>query len=86
MWLSSNNLHSETDVVSTSYSWNCTLVTPIEEKVEKFNIYVIEDPEAEDRDNGEEAIWGEMLTKNFPKSVKKKLCHRFRKAAASSSP
>lgn len=47
-------------------------MTPIEEKVEQFNIHVIEGPEVEDRDNGEEAIWGEILTKNFPKSVKKK--------------
>ena len=56
VWLSSNNLHLETDVVSISQSWNCTLVNPIEEKVEMFNIHVIEFPEVENRDNGEEAI------------------------------
>ena len=44
----------------------------IEEKVVTFNIHVIEVPEVEDRDNGEKAIWGEIQTKNFPKSVKKK--------------
>lgn len=41
---------------------------------EKFNIHVIGVPEVEDRDDGEEAILGEILTKNFPK----KTCHRFR--------
>ena len=39
--------------------------------METFNIHVIEVPEVEDRDNGEKAIWGEIWTKNFPKSVKK---------------
>lgn len=41
--------------------------------METFNIHVIEVPEVEDRDNGEKAIWGEIQTKNFPKSVKKKI-------------
>lgn len=36
-----------------------------------FNIHVIEFPEVENRDNGEEAIQEEIWTENFPKSLKK---------------
>ena len=38
--------------------------------MEKSDIYVIGAPEVEDRDDKEEAIFGKIWMKNFPKSIK----------------